>query len=461
MTAYKKQKEKTMKKIILGIITILLAFAIFGCGKTAAGSGGGGGNGGGTSPSTFTVSGVVQAPDGLGDVQASLPRRVGRALASLFVSRAYAVNAGNAVSGAPVKAYVFGTETLAGETKTDEDGKYSLTLDEGKTYELVAQYKAAGGQDVTLKNLTHKDAPATANISPVSTLAAELLKALKANPEVGKSLGNSEALNTLLSMLMEIAGTKSDEAEALATATGDTRDTQIDTVKSAVNTQVEDSAKAANAVFEYYNLPVKDINIGNDSFADWDDVPVVWQNVKEEWGAPGDVAEREGGLIKTIRYAKSNDGKKLYYYLKLKDGEYFANDGQYGLGIYTREFIENEDEDKIDHTKSAIIHFDRNQFYASRSDAVEENTGAHDPKDEDYDPSRAVTAKYAKSLSGTGFLEVEIDINSLKSVLPSDTFGEGKYQARITSSLKADPGKGGSSYRYITRTPILMFDLGQ
>jgi hypothetical protein len=50
MTAYKNNKRrKNMKKIILGIITIMLAVAIFGCGKVQSNddggsSGGGGGN---------------------------------------------------------------------------------------------------------------------------------------------------------------------------------------------------------------------------------------------------------------------------------------------------------------------------------------------------------------------------------------------------------------------------------
>jgi hypothetical protein len=444
-----------MKKIILGMITITLAIIIAGCGKAQQASGGGGG---GNSPSKFIVSGTVQAPNDLSNVQASLPRRFGRALASLFVSRAYAVN--SAVSGAPVKAYIFGTQNQAGNTvTTDGSGEYSLELPADNIYELVVQYTATGGENVTLKNLTHKDAPATANITPVSTLTAELIKAKKDDDAVKKSFNNSEALNTLLTAVQDIAETKASEAEALIQATGNARDTQVNNVKSAVDTMIDNSAKAANAVTEFYELPKASITIDGD-LNDWVNVPIVWRNVKNEWGSD-EVSPREGGLLGSIRYAISNDKTKLYYLLALKDGEYFAADGQYGLTIATREIGNEGNADKTKAVRVALQGRNDNSgfdFYAARADAV----------DGHWDADKIVTANHGKSSTSTGILEVEIDINSLELVFsaspaqPSD-FATGRYQVQLASSLPIDNGayddEGITHYNYISRSPVLMLDL--
>jgi hypothetical protein len=291
----------------------------------------------------------------------------------------------------------------------------------------------------------------TANLTPTSSVVVDIVSA---NTTLHAALKTADPdmsiIEDIQSEVTEYYATNTGDLNAIIGILNNGQTIALADLPAAVLDAVDGVVDDAVVA---YTLPEANITIEG-SFGDWDNVPVAWQNVSEKWGAPGDVAERAGGLIKSIRYAKSSDGKKLYYFLKLRDGEYFASDGQYGLYISTKEII--EDDENFDGRKDVNIALHSGgSFFAYRMDAIMD--GAHNPNNPNYDPDRAVTAKHAKSSSGTGVLEVEIDIDSLKSVLPSDTFGEGKYQARIISSLHADDQ--GHGERLITRTPRLMLDL--
>jgi hypothetical protein len=185
-----------MKKIILGIITIMLAVTIFGCGKAqqASGggsSGGGGGNGGGgggngDSPAVFTISGTAQIPTSIDDNKyASLPVRFGRGLANLFISPAHAADLFKPLKNADVKIFEFGKDDVVTTAKTGNDGRYTVSLQQGKIYEVVIEKAAADGSaTINIKNIAHEK-ELEVDVTPVTSVAVE---AILKNPEVKAAL---------------------------------------------------------------------------------------------------------------------------------------------------------------------------------------------------------------------------------------------------------------------------------
>jgi hypothetical protein len=121
-----------MKKIILAIFTIMLAVAIFGCGKTAAGTGRGSSGGGGNTGSTFSVSGTMPAE-----------------LLVVAGFNAQSIGAQVVPAGAEVKIYEYGklgTRRTAGNVGAD--GKFNISnLDTSKAYVLkIGDYAALAGK---------------------------------------------------------------------------------------------------------------------------------------------------------------------------------------------------------------------------------------------------------------------------------------------------------------------------
>jgi hypothetical protein len=169
-----------MKKIILGIITILLAAAIFGCGRVQQSSGGGssGGNGGsGDSPATFTISGAAKVPESIADNYASLPVRFGRGLASLLLTPAHAAEFGfSPLKNADVKIFEFGKDAVVTTAKTDNDGHYTVSLPQGKIYVVVIEKAATDGTSapITIKNIAHEK-ELEVDVTPVTSVAVEAI----------------------------------------------------------------------------------------------------------------------------------------------------------------------------------------------------------------------------------------------------------------------------------------------
>ncbi|GBR74544.1 hypothetical protein NO1_1701 [Candidatus Termititenax aidoneus] len=170
-----------MKKIILAIFTVMLALAIFGCGKMQQASGGGGGSsdrgGGGDKKTTFEISGEAQVPNSIDDdLYASWPERLGRGLASVFIPQVYAADFGfKPLKNADVKVFEFGTDTIVVTAKTGNDGSYSVSLPLGKIY-VVAVEKAAsnGSATINIKNIAHEE-NLVVDVTPITSVALEAI----------------------------------------------------------------------------------------------------------------------------------------------------------------------------------------------------------------------------------------------------------------------------------------------
>jgi hypothetical protein len=140
-----------MKKIILGIITIMLAAAIFGCGKTAASSGGGGGNSNNNNNNnnnntqTFSAEGKV-----------------------------YGVNAENADSYV-IKVYDLDGSPRDGLWRPNANGSYKIDGLPLNIVLIVVVEKDA----LQMKNLAWGTAAGEikADLTPTSTVAVEVISA--------------------------------------------------------------------------------------------------------------------------------------------------------------------------------------------------------------------------------------------------------------------------------------------
>jgi hypothetical protein len=165
MTAYKNSKRrKQMKKIILGIITIILAVAIFGCGKAqqASGggsSGGGDGNGGGNeTPQTFSIQGYVPA---------AAMQTVGmsaQATGDEFEIKVFSFADNNQWSG--------------NTWKPNANGYYKIDgLPLGKVFIVEAQKGQTKMRNLAFGSADDKGQTKTADITPTSTVTVELISA--------------------------------------------------------------------------------------------------------------------------------------------------------------------------------------------------------------------------------------------------------------------------------------------
>jgi hypothetical protein len=184
----KKQKGvNIMKKIILGIITIMLAAVIFGCGKTASsvgssggGSSGGGGGGGGSKPNTpktFSVQGKINLSKPDGAVTQSQEQ---------FSVDIYSFNADTDISNVDIKYYA-------------RDNSYAITgIPAGDVYLI----KAVKGGQLELSALVWGEAGEnkTVNLTPVSTVTVEIVSA---NPVIQATLEAANE-NTDMSVITEI-----------------------------------------------------------------------------------------------------------------------------------------------------------------------------------------------------------------------------------------------------------------
>jgi hypothetical protein len=181
----KNKRRKNMKKIILGIITIMLAAAIFGCGKTASnvgssGGGSSGGGGGGTpnTPKTFSVRGKID-----------LSKTDGAAIQAWgqFEVAIYSFNADTDISNVDIKYYAL-------------DNSYAITgIPAGDVYMIKANNENEG---VELSALVWGAAGEnkTVNLTPISTVTVELVSA---NPVIQATLEAANE-NTDMGVIEEI-----------------------------------------------------------------------------------------------------------------------------------------------------------------------------------------------------------------------------------------------------------------
>ncbi|GBR75205.1 hypothetical protein NO1_2231, partial [Candidatus Termititenax aidoneus] len=162
-----------MKKIILAIFTVMLALAIFGCGKMQQASGGGGGSssGGGsyTTPSTLTIYGKVD--DGIISDEANVS-------ALNYTAQSFA--------GLKVALYKYGASTTINETEIKSDNTYELaglTLNAAYTARVVGKNL----ESIVFGAKSETEQSKKINIDKISTVVAE---AVSANAEARDAFEN-------------------------------------------------------------------------------------------------------------------------------------------------------------------------------------------------------------------------------------------------------------------------------
>jgi hypothetical protein len=223
-----------MKKIILGIITIILAVTIFGCGRVQQSSGGGssGGNSGGN---TYSISGKASVPESVDTGDGGGSQAQGFSI--------MAVSDKKPLSGADVKIYEFGKlETIRTVGQTQADGSYSVSgLDPSKTY-VVSVEKNTGAATINMQNIAYR-ADTQVDIEPLSTLAVATLEALAAaTSSIRKTIQEAKNTDYIASYLrhsLEIVSNNCADLNKLAGAA--TNNEVIENVVSGVKDEVKNA----------------------------------------------------------------------------------------------------------------------------------------------------------------------------------------------------------------------------
>ncbi|GBR77439.1 hypothetical protein RDn1_098 [Candidatus Termititenax dinenymphae] len=238
---------------------------------------------------------------------ASLPKRLGKYLAGIFVSPLYADGWLDKLTGANIVAYIFGTNTVAGSATTNGNGQYNISnLDPSKVYTIVATKGDLNMKGLAINNRSDNKA----DITPLTTLVVETVSKNSISREKMRT-GEISTVIRAVNVVQSIVEVTQDQTALKKIVNTDDvdRDSALNAQLTNVASKADNAIRATWGLAKYVPLK-KEININGYS-NDWDDLPFI-ADIQED--IQGNYA---GGKIRKVKIAQNNAEDTYYFAIEL------------------------------------------------------------------------------------------------------------------------------------------------